>query len=412
MKRLLARWAFSVLFLGLFCVPSAPAQLRTGADVLLAERIDLVQGKSVALITNHTGLLSTGEPVVDALRKRGVRVVRLFGPEHGIRGMAAAGELVRDTLDPTSGIPVISLYGAINKPTPAMLADVELLLYDVQDVGARFYTYISTMALAMEAAAERGIPFVVLDRPNPLGGLLIDGPILEDSLKSFVGFARLPIVYGLTCGELALMLNGEGMLSNGIQADLTVVTMDGWQRLMRWSDTGRDWLPLSPNIRSAEAALIYPATCLVEGTNVSEGRGTERPFLLIGAPFIDGRKLAAELSTLKLPGLAFAAAEFTPVASKHAGVGCQGVSIQVQDPARLRPTAAGMRILATIQRMYPAEFQVRRKSFLRLIGSAEAYQVLTAGGDLDDLLARWQIALEEFGNRARRYWIYDKVVGK
>jgi len=181
---------------------------------------------------------------------------------------------------------------------------------------------------------------------------------------------------------------------------------------MRWSDTGRDWLPLSPNIRSAEAALIYPATCLVEGTNVSEGRGTERPFLLIGAPFIDGRKLAAELSDLSLPGLAFSATEFTPATSKHAGVGCQGVSIQVRDPARLRPTAAGMRILATIQRMYPAEFQVRRKSFLRLIGSAEAYQVLTAGGDLDDLLARWQIALEEFGNRARRYWIYDKVVGK
>ena len=412
MKRLLARWAFSVLFLGLFCVRSAPAQLRTGADVLLAERIDLVQGKSVALITNHTGLLSTGEPVLDALRKRGVRVVRLFGPEHGIRGMAAAGEHVRDSLDAASGVPVVSLYGVVNKPTPAMLADVELLLYDVQDVGARFYTYISTMALAMEAAAERGIPFVVLDRPNPLGGLLIDGPILEDSLKSFVGFARLPIVYGLTCGELALMLNGEGMLSNGVQADLTVVTMDGWQRLMRWSDTGRDWLPPSPNIRSAEAALVYPATCLIEGTNVSEGRGTERPFLLIGAPFIDGRKLAAELSDLSLPGLAFSATEFTPATSKHAGVGCQGVSIQVQDPARLRPTAAGMRILATIQRMYPAELQVRRKSFLRLIGSAEAYQVLTAGGDLDDLLARWQIALEEFGNRAQRYWIYDRVVGK
>jgi uncharacterized protein YbbC (DUF1343 family) len=366
----------------------------------------------VGLVTNHTGRLSTGEPLVDALLRRGVQVVRMFGPEHGIRGVAAAGEKVRDSVDASTGIPVLSLYGTVRKPTSAMLSGIDLLVYDLQDVGVRFYTYISTMALTMEAAAERGIPFVVLDRPNPLGGILIDGPLLEDSLRSFVGIARLPVVYGLTCGELALMLNEEKMLTGGVRADLTVVTMDGWQRLGGWSDTGREWIPPSPSLRSEEAALIYPATCLIEGTNVSEGRGTDQPYLTLGAPFIDGSVLADQLNGLRLQGVRFEPVEFTPVSSKHAGKSCGGVRIAVQDPSRLRPTETGMRILAALRRLYPDHLEIRRSSFLRLIGSAEAYDVLASAGDLDDLLARWQIALEEFGNRSQRYWIYGKIMTK
>jgi uncharacterized protein YbbC (DUF1343 family) len=365
------------------------SQVRTGADMLMREKLGLLRGKNVGLITNHTGRLGTGEFLVDALLRSGIHVVRLFGPEHGIRGMAAAGEKVADSVHGKTGLPAISLYGKNHKPTAEMLRGVDLLLYDIQDVGARFYTYISTMALCMEAAAEAKIPFIVLDRPNPLGGEKLDGPILDDSLRSFVGIAPLPIVYGLTCGELARLLNGEHLLAGGVQAELTVVAMEGWDRSMLWGGTKLEWIPPSPNLRTAEAALAYPGTCLVEATNVSEGRGTENPFLTIGAPFVNGKKLADALEAEHLPGVQFHPTSFVPSSSKHTGETCGGVDIRIVDDSDFSPVKAGLTILVTLQRLYPREFRVQKRSFERLYGRRGVYQELfddgaagvEAGGD-------------------------------
>ncbi len=255
---------------------SCSAAVKTGADILVERRLDLVKGKQVGLITNHTGRLSTGEFLVDALRARGVHVVALFAPEHGIRGQAQAGASVQNETDSATGIPVYSLYGATTRIQQSMLKGIDLLIYDIQGLPVRFYTYLSTMGLSMEAAAEAGIPFIVLDRPDPLGGQIVDGPIMQDSLKSFVGMYPLPVVYGLTCGELAQMINRERWLSNGVQANLTVVPVEGWTRGMSWGETGLTWYPPSPNIPTAATAFVYPATCFIEGTNLSEGRGTSQ----------------------------------------------------------------------------------------------------------------------------------------
>src|SRR5512147_368248 len=256
------RNAFILIIFTLIGGQASTAQaVSVGTDFLLKARLDLVSGKRVALIVNHTALTAEGIHLVDALRSRGVAVVRMFGPEHGVRGAAAAGEKVSDGFDSATGIPVTSLYGKIQKPTREMLRDVDILLYDIQDVGARFYTYISTMKLCMEAAAERGIPFVVLDRPNPLGGVLVDGPVLEDSLRSFVGCAPIPIVYGLTAGELARYLVGERLLARGPNPDLLVLPVEGWIRKEMWEGTGLQWIPPSPNLPTQASALAYPATC-------------------------------------------------------------------------------------------------------------------------------------------------------
>jgi uncharacterized protein YbbC (DUF1343 family) len=356
------------------------SQVRTGADVLIQEKLDILRGKNVALVTNHTGRLGTGELLVDALVRSGIKVVRLFGPEHGISGMAAAGETVTDSVDAKTGIPVVSLYGKTHKPTAEMLLGVDILVYDIQDVGARFYTYISTMALSMEAAAELRIPFVVLDRPNPLGGEKVDGPILDDSLHSLVGIAPIPIVYGLTSGELARFLNGEKLLAGGVQADLSVIQMKGWDRSMTWNETNIEWVPPSPNLRTAEAALVYPATCLVEATNVSEGRGTESPFLTIGAPFVDGERLAVVLEREQLPGLRFRATTFTPASSKWKGRKCGGVRISLTDPATFRPTRSGLKLLKALQDLYPEKFVVQKRSFERLFGVGGVWEELYARG--------------------------------
>jgi uncharacterized protein YbbC (DUF1343 family) len=402
---------------------SAPlvSQVHTGADMLMREKLELLRGKNVGLITNHTGRLGTGEPLVDALLRSGIHVVRLFGPEHGIRGIAAAGEKVADTVHGKTGIPAVSLYGKNHKPTAEMLKGVDLLLYDIQDVGARFYTYISTMALCMEAAAEAKIPFIVLDRPNPLGGEKLDGPILDDSLRSFVGIAPLPIVYGLTCGELARLLNGEHLLAGGVQAELTVVAMEGWDRSMLWDGTALEWIPPSPNLRTAEAVLAYPGTCLVEATNVSEGRGTENPFLTIGAPFVNGKELADALDAEHIAGMQFRATRFVPSASKHAGVMCGGVDIRIVDDADFSPVKAGLTILVTLQRLYPREFRVQKRSFERLYGRRGVYEELfgnrAPGGEADGDISRSRRIgallrdtlpeTERFGALSRKYRLYQ-----
>ncbi len=377
-----------------------------GADVLVKERLDILRDKRVGLITNQTGRLSNGTYLVDTLLSLGINVVALFGPEHGIRGEADAGERISNGRDPKTGVIVYSLYGETKKPTPQMLAEVDVLVYDIQDVGARFYTYISTMGLAMEAAAERGIPFVVLDRPNPLGGEKLDGPLMSDSLRSFVGMYPIPLVYGLTCGELARMINGELWLKGRVSALLIVVPMRDWMRRMLWKDTGLRWIPPSPNIPFPETALVYPATCFLEATNVSEGRGTSHPFQTLGAPFVEGQRLSWLLATNLNPTLNIVPIDFTPSSSKYRRIQCQGVFIDVSDFSAFRPVEAGILIMQTIRSLSSADFKIRRKGLERLIGSSMVAQLILENKEPSLIASTWSSQLQEYRLLSSRYHLY------
>jgi uncharacterized protein YbbC (DUF1343 family) len=398
-----------LLLLHSYASGGSPApRVKVGADVLVERRLGILLGKRVGLITNQTGRVSSGEYLLDVLIARHVEVTALFGPEHGIRGTEPAGEAVSDSVDGKTQIPVFSLYGRTRKPTASMLANVDLLLFDMQDVGARFYTFLSTLGLCMEAAAEKGIPFILLDRPNPLGGTLTDGPVIPDSLRSFVGMFPLPVIYGLTIGELAAMANGEGWLGGGVRADLTVVPMEGWTRTMLWRDTGLPWVPPSPNIRRPEAVLVYPATCYLESTNISEGRGTEDPFCMIGAPFIDGRELAGVLSSEELHGLRVRDVRFTPASSKFRGVECSGVSMEFTMSDSLRPVRIGVDILCILKKMYPDSLAVNRRGLSRLLGDPDAFDLIAAGKSPSFIAGRWETARGAYTARASKYYIYPR----
>jgi uncharacterized protein YbbC (DUF1343 family) len=396
-----------IVSLCLFALPVAVhATVKTGADLLVERHLDLLQGHTVGIVTNQTGRLSSGTSLVDTLVSLGIHVAALFGPEHGIRGTNAAGEKVTDGKDPRTGIPVYSLYGKIRKPTPEMLQSVDLLVYDIQDVGARFYTYISTLGLVMEAAAENNIPIIVLDRPNPLGGEKVDGPVLDDSLRSFVGMYPIPVVYGLTCGELARMINGELWLSGNLRARLNVIAMEGWTRTMTWEETGLDWVPPSPNIPDPSTALIYPATCFIEATNLSEGRGTREPFKLIGAPFLSGADAAIEILQYRIPGLSVEEVSFTPNSSKQAQKACHGVHLSVRDPQAFAPTSAGLSILRALMNLAPTAVKLKPSSLKRLLGSASAVAELQQGKSVASIEQSWLRDLSMYKQRSQQYYLY------
>ncbi len=395
-----------LLLLLSFSSASCHADVKPGADVLIERRLDLVRNKNVGLITNQTGRLSTGEFLVDALRANDVRVAALFSPEHGIRGRAEAGVLIPSETDSATGLPVYSLYGPNKRLERNMLNGIDLLIYDIQDVGVRYYTYINTMGLAMEAAAEAGVPIIVLDRPVVLGGRLVEGPVLQDSLRSFVGMYPVPIVYGLTCGELAEMINREGWLAGGRRADLTVVPMEGWSRELSWDETGLTWHPPSPNIPTQGTALVYPATCYIEGTNLSEGRGTSRPFTQFGAPFLDARAMAATLDSLGLNGVRFGATSFTPKSSKLAGQLCQAVTVEITDSRTYNPVAIGLHIVGLLSRRYPKECEFNRNWLCLLFGSVEVLDVVDGRKSVEDVVKRWSGEAKRYAERAKGYWLY------
>lgn len=325
--------------------PPASQVVRPGLDVLLADSLHLVRNRRVGLITNHTGVDREGRPGIDRLHEAPeVDLVALYSPEHGIRGTALAGVLVDSSLDTVTGLPIHSLYGSTRKPTPAMLQGVDVLLFDIQDVGTRYYTYVYTMALAMEAAGEAGIPLVVLDRPNPIGGELVQGNVLDPAFSSFVGMYPIPMRHGMTPGELARLFRTRF----GVEVELHVVPVDGLRRDMLFFATGLPWIPPSPNMPSVESALHYPGSCLFEGTNLSVGRGTGEAFQVTGAPWLDGGKLAAALARWPLEGVRFEAARFTPVGpgdDKFDGEELQGIRWIVTDPATYDPVRAGVAVL-------------------------------------------------------------------
>ena len=308
-SRIVALLSSVLLAAGCGSVEEEGKVVRPGIDVLLTDSIHLVQGLRVGLITNQTGIGADGVPSIDRLSDHpGVQLVALFSPEHGIRGTVEAGVDVADQVDVRTGLPIHSLFGATLKPTPSMLDGIEVLLFDIQDVGARYYTYIYTMALAMEAAGEASIPFIVLDRPNPVGGRQVQGNILDPAFASFVGRYPLPMRHGMTPGELAILFRQ----AFGVEVELRVVPIEGWSRDTLFSDTGLPWRSPSPNMPDLESALHYSGTCLFEGTNLSVGRGTERAFQWVGAPWLDGDELARILSEAGLPGVRFHPARFTP----------------------------------------------------------------------------------------------------
>ena len=384
-----------------------------GLDVLLTEHLDLIRGKRVGIVTNYTAVTRHGTSIVDTLSSiPGVCVTALFGPEHGIRGNRSAGAYVESYVDSLTGIRVYSLYGKTRKPTPAMLDSVDVLLFDIQDIGARFYTYISTMGLAMEAAAENHIPFIVLDRPNPITGDIVEGPILNPDLKSFVGMYPIPIRHGLTIGELAKMINGEGWLENGVGADLTVVPMKNWQRRMWFDQTGLRWIKTSPNMPDLETATLYPGMCLIEGTDVSEGRGTHSPFKIIGAPWMKGDSLKQVIDSFHPLGLMVKAAEFVPQSipemsphPKYEGEVCSGLELKLANRNIFRSVSFGVTLLSAIHQLYLNKFSFK-KGFDLLAGTETLREQIQNGVPPKKIVAGWSKKLSEFKITREKYLLY------
>jgi len=380
-----------VLELGLvLLLASGPAPTVTvGLERVERQAGRPLAGKRVGLIVHAASVTTDGRHAVDVLRGQGIDVRRLFTPEHGLRSRAAAGEPVRDARDPRSGLPIVSLYGGKTRPDQDDLEGLDVLVYDLQDAGVRFYTYVSTLILALEAAAEAGLSVVVLDRPNPLGGERVEGPVSaprEEIPRSLLNTAPGPLVHGLTSGEMARWVNADLRRP----ARLTVVRMQGWQRRMVWSDTGRPWVAPSPNLRSAEAALAYPGVCLLEATNLSEGRGTPSPFLLFGAPWLKASELAARVEA---PGFLLEPTRFTARGStaapdpKFDGERCQGLRVRVSDPHEASPYGLGVRLLVALRALQP-QFAWRHPQALdRLVGTRRLREALERGDSVERILA-------------------------
>ena len=387
------------LSLSLSCQPTGPpSEVRVGADRLFERPyFDWIQGKRVGLITNPTGVDSKLEAIKDLLADHAdVQLVALFAPEHGILGQAQAEERIASYGN------VYSLYGATRAPTAEMLKDVEVLLYDMQDVGVRFYTYISTMFLSMKAAAEKGIPFIVLDRPNPIDGTRVEGPVLQPGYESFVGIYALPIRYGMTAGELARMLNQQ----TDLQSDLKVVPLGGWRREQWYDQTGLEWISPSPNMPTVRTATVYPGLCLIEATNLSEGRGTTRPFELVGAPWLKSRELAERLNRLQLPGVRFREQAFTPTFSKYRDEQCQGIQIHVVDRNSFHPLSMVLHLLKEVRKLHPEQLALEETFFDRLVGNSWVRGALLQGQPVEQIVNQWQPALQEFKQNREKYLLY------
>lgn len=366
---------------------SSEAVVQVGLERLAEGEAEDLAGRRIGLIVHAASVTANGRHAIDVLRDLDLDVVRLFSPEHGLRGRAAAGEQVGSGVDPVSGLPVVSLYGANRKPTPEDLDGLDVLVFDLQGAGVRFYTYVSTMMLCLEAAAEAGLEFVVLDRPNPLGGERVEGPVSvprDVVSSSFVNMAPGPLVHGLTLGEMARYVNA----SLAPAAALTVVPMQGWERSMTWGDTGRPWISPSPNLRSAEAALAYPGTAILEVTNVNEGRGTTDPFLIIGAPWLD-----PALVEVSEPGFHLEPTTFTPESSpaapapKYLDEECAGFRIVVADPKEAKPYRFGVQLVTELMKQPGFAWRGEGEALTWLVGTPRPYEDFQAGMSVDEIVA-------------------------
>jgi uncharacterized protein YbbC (DUF1343 family)/LysM repeat protein len=393
-------------------VQVAPAQVQLGSEELAANGFQPLQSKRVGLITNPSGVNRRGESTIDLLRRApGVKLVSLFGPEHGIYGDAKAGENIRDKTDQRTGLPVHSLYGATRRPTLPMLKGLDALVYDLQDTGVRSYTFISTMGLAMEACAEAGVEFVVLDRPNPLGGERVEGPLVDDRFRSFVGQWNIPYTYGMTCGELAQMINGEGWIRK--RCKLTVIPMTGWRRSMVWRDTGLHWTPTSPNVPRGESPLYYAATGLfgelAGGSGASIGTRLKRPFECVIAPWLDATRFSAAMNSYGLSGMRFPT--FSVI---HEGQRLQGVLLKIEDPVRAPLVPINFYLLDGLRKVTGRDLfleAVQRKKdfqmFDKVFGTDEVRRQLKAGKSASDIVRSWKAGEEAFRQQRRKYLLYS-----
>jgi uncharacterized protein YbbC (DUF1343 family) len=375
------------------------ARIQVGLDVLEVEKFSPLKGKRVGLITNHTGLDSQGRSTIEALAHApNVKLVALFSPEHGIAGHA--DEKISSSKDASTGLPIYSLYGEHLRPTDEMLSGLDALVFDVQDAGVRFYTYTTTMAYCMEEAAKHNIAFFVLDRPNPLGGEIVEGPMLDPDKTSFVAYYPLPVRYGLTIGELAQLFNSE----NHLNADLHVIPLRNWHRNFFFESTSLRWVPPSPNLRTLKGSLLYPGLEILQNAGVSVGRGTESPFEEFGAPWINGEEIAADLNAREIPGVHFVNQPFVPVSGLYAGRRCGGVGIRVTDHNTLRSMRVGLEIGAILQKKYPKDFDVSK--LILLLGNAETVGALQAGTLPDTIIDSWFKDLAAFDSVRRKYFLY------
>jgi uncharacterized protein YbbC (DUF1343 family) len=374
------------------------AEVLNGIDVLKRNGFAPLKGLRVGLITNHTGTDRDRNPTIDLLHKAdGVHLVALFSPEHGIRG--ALDEKVSDSTDQKTGLPVYSLYGERRSPSPEQLAKVDALVFDIQDVGCRFYTYISTMGNSLEAAGKTGKQFFVLDRVNPINGTQVEGPVLQGE-ESFTGWHKIPVRHGMTVGELARLFNEE----RGLKAKLTVIPVENWQRNFYFDQTSLPWINPSPNMRSLTEAILYPGIGLLETTSLSVGRGTDTPFELIGAPYIHELRLATELNSAGLPGIRFVPVQFTPTSSTFKGQLCKGVNLLVTDRAALPSVELGITIASTLQRLYPKEFGLDK--FNRLLVHKPTLDALREQRPLIAIKSLWIPDLQSFRARREKYLLY------
>ncbi len=374
----------------------------TGIDVLVRDGFKPLQGQRIGLITNHTGLTADGRSTIDVLHAApNVELAAVFGPEHGIRG--EVDEKVGDSRDLRTGLPVFSLYGETMRPKPEQLKGIDTLIFDIQDVGCRFYTYISTLGNALEEAGKQKLRFVVLDRPNPIGGVDIQGPVADADRLTFVAWHPLPVRHGMTVGELARLFNAE----RRIGSELTVVPCERWNR-RDWLDaTGLTWVNPSPNMRSLTEAALYPGIGLLEYTNLSVGRGTDTPFELIGAPWLDGRKLAEELNNRRLRGVKFIPIRFTPRASKFQREPCGGINIMITNREQFHSVNTGIEIAAALRRLFTSDW--KPEAYDRLLVNRKAMSLLMSGAGPPEIEASWKEALNQFGSIRNKYLLYQAV---
>ncbi|MCW8850222.1 MAG: DUF1343 domain-containing protein [Melioribacteraceae bacterium] len=395
-------------------IESVDKNVHTGADLLVSQNLSLIENKRLGIITNHTGILRNGTHLVDTLFSLpSIKISSLFGPEHGIRGDAPDGRTIQDGNDSKTGLPVYSLYGKTRKPTKEMLADIDILLFDIQDIGARFYTFISTMYYGIQAAAENNIPIIILDRPNPIGGNIVEGPVLLEEFTSFVGISEIPIRHGMTVGELAIYFNQKNILGTEVIADLQIIKMQNWDRSSYFDETNFPWLPPSPNMPDLETALVYPGLCLLEGTNISEGRGTSAPFLQFGSPFINSQDVIDQLTHLGIEGCELKAIEFTPIAipkksmhPKYLGEKCNGIKISLTDRKKFKAIEFSIKLIYVFNKLYKQNFTFNEGRIDKLWGNDKLREQIIDGKSPDFIISYFQNDLEKFRTIRQNFLLY------
>jgi uncharacterized protein YbbC (DUF1343 family) len=404
-----------VIMLTSFCSKTEiPAKVQTGLEVLSVNNFSQLKGKRVGLITNPTGVNHNLVSAIDILYKaEGVNLVALYGPEHGVRGEYGAGDMINTVTDLATGLPVYSLYGATRKPTKEMLEGIDVLVYDIQDIGSRSYTFISTLGLAMEAAAENNIEFVVLDRPNPLGGVLMEGPVTRDGFYSFVSQFPIPYIHGMTVGELALYLNEEGLLKNGVKCKLEIVKMEGWKRSTLFEDTGLPWVPTSPHIPYIYTPLFYPATGILgELYVISIGVGYTLPFQLFAAEWMDADSLANNLNALKLPGVVFRPVHYKPYYSVSVGKMIHGVQVHLTDAQKSPLSLLQFYMLQEAKKLWPEKnvFELcdpaRHSMFDKVCGTDQVRLEFQKNFSVEAIKDIWMRDIPAFRKKAAKYFLY------